>query len=151
MELETKPIRVPNEVHSLLNEARKTDIMRPTLGQVVTKLAYEHYGHLAKTPSQEAAARPVAPQNPQNGATGANMQRSKRPEWHEVTAYIWNPEPDSPIIPEVAALEWFEWNVKSNWKDKKGKPIGYWRPALNKWYLKFWLPRQEAAGQEVTP
>jgi hypothetical protein len=44
--IKTKPIRVLAEVHELLSKAAKSDPIKPTLGQVVTKMAYEQYGYL---------------------------------------------------------------------------------------------------------
>jgi len=138
VKLETKPIRVPDEVHSLLNEARKVDIMRPTLGQVVTKLAYEHYGHLAKTPSHEAAARPVAPQNPQNGAKSPYY---KLPDIVQAVRF----GRDEGITEETVHA-WWDYNEGLGWKIKVYK----WKETL-RGFAKKRKAEQEAASQECNP
>ncbi|MDR2999767.1 MAG: hypothetical protein LBU89_00765 [Fibromonadaceae bacterium] len=51
-------VNIPKDTHDLLNKARTTDVMRLTLGQMVTKLAYKEYGHLV---ANEAAVRERLP------------------------------------------------------------------------------------------
>jgi hypothetical protein len=51
-----KCIGVTPQTHELLAKAAEGDPMRPTLGQMVTKLAYEKYGHLAVNHSEKETA-----------------------------------------------------------------------------------------------
>jgi hypothetical protein len=52
---EKTSVGIPTATRDLLEKAAEGDPMRPTLGQMVTKLAYEKYGHLAPGKSADNA------------------------------------------------------------------------------------------------
>jgi hypothetical protein len=54
-ESEQVHINVPPSTHALLLKACEAEKPQLTLGQIVTKLAYEKYGHLEKPASQPQA------------------------------------------------------------------------------------------------
>jgi len=61
-EVEVAMVGVPPETRDLLKKASEADPLKLTLGQMVTKLAFAEYGHLANVPTAEKSASPEATQ-----------------------------------------------------------------------------------------
>jgi len=127
----------------LTSEAYELLVQQKREGYPIKRLAsepiIEKYKPLLR--AAEAAARPVASQNSQNGAAGAEMPYNRLPTIQEAVKYA-----RKNGKPEAAVHAWWEFNEKKDWKIK---PYA-WRKAFMS-FAKMWEEEQEAASQECNP